>query len=128
MSMREFKISLDLFPQYDLRILTSTNMANYTRIRNKIPHPLDDREGEPSLWIWEDNNKIHLWIVLHKPCIPDNQFINTVTHEISHMAFHIESRCKIDDNEFRAYLTGYLSEIIMKWLGIKYITKKRKIQ
>ena len=57
-------------------------------------------------WLWIDNGKDR----------------NTVIHELSHLIDDIMVLVHTDDTEFRAYLTGWIMDNVLKWIdngGVK---------
>lgn len=54
--------------------------------------------------------------------------VNIVVHEISHVIDSVFSHRQIDDGEARAFLTGHITEELLKWLYKKQLIRDKWIK
>jgi hypothetical protein len=60
--------------------------------------------------------------------VDDIAEVNTILHELSHMVHYILEAVGVDDEETRAYCTGYLGEKLFKAIDKKLRTKAQETE
>jgi len=126
--MRTLTIPFEMLKSLTMRVILAKNNLEFAKVWNGLGLPTDEEKISPSQCAWEecDNGNLVITIFLLPSNILEDQVIEAITHEVSHAVFQIEKYYGIKDNEFRAYLTGYLNSVILKFAGVKYSPKRGK--
>ncbi len=126
--MRKTTIPLELFASLTIRTFLAKNALEFATVWNEMGLCDNEKSVSPAQCIWQecDNGNLIITILLLPANIVTNQVIEAISHEVSHAVFKIEKYYGIKDNEFRAYLTGYLNSAILKFAGVKYNPKRGK--
>lgn len=116
--MTKTKINIDVYSTTVNFIVCEDVDATYKEIRRKHNEPVSDEESE--FYGLHFRSKYEQYILIEKQSIR----YNTICHEIFHCAFGILNNININAEEAIAWLIGFISQEIFKFLHKNNITIK----